>query len=235
LEQLGPRGRDPIPAARPMPGTAAADGEAVGFFDSRSNLQVPGTVPAIRWPSEDSLPGVVAEEVLLGKSASAAVAVGRFLGYPTGFGFTLLVRLVEPPTRVRLRTPDGGFRFANSRFPRSLSWGRQRRLAGLADLPADLLRVGVVFSDGRTVTNLDADGVGSGAPAGELNAQLELRGGGGLRQWDFEVWVQPLPPPGRLGLVCEWPAKGLRTSRAQIDASRVLEAAARAVGAPTFV
>ena len=229
-----------------MAGTAVADGEEVGFFESRSSLPVPATVPPIEWPSEDILPGVVAEVILLGRSASAAVAVGRFLGYPTGFGFTLLVRLVEPPTgvavglveppaRVAFRTPHRSFRFDDTRFPPSLSWGRQRRRAGLADLPADLLRVGVVFSDGRKVTNLDADGVGSGAPAGVLNAQLELRGAGGLRQWDFEVWVQPLPPPGRLGLVCEWPAKGLRMSRAEIDASRVLEAAARAVGAPTFV
>ena len=217
-----------------MPGIAVDDGDAVGFFDSRSNMPVPATVPPIQGPSEDILPGVVAEEVLLARSASAAVAVGRFLGYPTGFGFTLLVRLVEPLTRVRLRTPDGGFRYDDSAFPHSLAWGRQRRLAEPTDLPADLLRVGVVFSDGRTVTNLDTDGVGSGAPAGVLNAQLELRGGGGLRRWDFDVWVQPLPPPGRLGLVCEWPARGLRLSRADIKASRVLEAAARAVGAPTF-
>lgn len=229
-----------------MAGTAVADGEEVGFFESRSSLPVPATVPPIEWPSEDILPGVVAEETLLGRSASAAVAVGRFLGYPTGFGFTLLVRLVEPPTRVALgqvepparvafRTPHRSFRFDDTGFPHSLSWGRQRRRARQEDLPADLLRIGVVFGDGRTVTNLDAEGVGTGAPAGALNAQLELRGGGGLRRWDFEVWVQPLPPPGRLGLVCEWPAKGLRTSRTEIDASRVLEAAARAVGTPTFV
>lgn len=229
-----------------MAGTAVADGEEVGFFESRSTLPVPATVPPIEWPSEDILPGVVAEEMLLGRSASAAVAVGRFLGYPTGFGFTLMVRLVEPPTRVAVglvepparvafRTPHRSFRFDDTGFPHSLSWGRQRRRAGQEDLPADLLRVGVVFGDGRTVTNLDAEGVGTGAPAGALNAQLELIGGGGPRQWDFQVWVQPLPPPGPLGLVCEWPAKGMHTWRAEIDAARLLEAAGRAVGAPTFV
>lgn len=83
-------------ATRQMAVTAAGGGETVSFFESRSTVPVPATVPPSGWPDEDLLPGVVAEGILLGRSASAAVPVGRFLGYPIRFGFTLLVRLVDP-------------------------------------------------------------------------------------------------------------------------------------------
>jgi len=38
-----------------------------------------------------------------------------------------------------------------------------------------------------------------------------------------------LPPPGPLAFVCEWPTRHIPETRAEIDASLVLEAAARAV------
>jgi hypothetical protein len=45
----------------------------------------------------------------------------------------------------------------------------------------------------------------------------------------MEHWVWPLPPPGPFTFVCEWPARGIAESRAQIDAGSILEAAGRAV------
>jgi hypothetical protein len=38
----------------------------------------------------------------------------------------------------------------------------------------------------------------------------------------------PLPPPGPLAFVCEWPAAGIAVTRSEIDAQLVLDAADRA-------
>lgn len=207
-----------------------------GIFDQRPTRPGPQAASPISWPSADIIPGIVAAELLLGRTALAAVAAGRLRAYPTGVAFTLLVRLVGAPRRHHEPLPNGrGYRVDNTGFPHSLRWGHERVNGGVGGLPDDLLRIGVVFADGRTVTNLDADGIGSGAQAGVPNAQLAFQGGGGLRRWDFEAWLEPLPPPGPLGLVCEWPAKGIPMSRVDIDGSLVLAAAARAIGAPTFV
>jgi hypothetical protein len=39
------------------------------------------------------------------------------------------------------------------------------------------------------------------------------------------VW--PLPPPGTVGLLCEWPSEGIELSRIDVDGAAILEAAAR--------
>ena len=54
-------------------------------------------------------------------------------------------------------------------------------------------------------------------------------GGGGGRRYDMRYWVWPLPPPGPVAFVCEWPAFGIPESRAELDARLILDAAARAV------
>ena len=48
------------------------------------------------------------------------------------------------------------------------------------------------------------------------------------RSWELSYWLWPLPPPGPLALVVEWPAAGIPLSRTEIDASQVIEAAAEA-------
>src|SRR2546430_3515945 len=55
-------------------------------------------------------------------------------------------------------------------------------------------------------------------------------GGGGGRRYDMRYWVWPLPPPGPVAFVCEWPAFGIPESRAELDARPILDAAARALG-----
>ena len=92
------------------------------------------------------------------------------------------------------------------------------------------LQLAVEFSDGRTAVN-----VGRSALSDELAGPVLWPGGrsgggsiGGGTSWfqGFSLW--PLPPPGPLTFVCEWPALGLAESRAEIDAQSVLDAAARA-------
>lgn len=49
------------------------------------------------------------------------------------------------------------------------------------------------------------------------------------------MWVEPLPPTGPLGLLCEWPAKGIPETRVDLDGRAVRDAASRAVVRPTFL
>jgi hypothetical protein len=53
-------------------------------------------------------------------------------------------------------------------------------------------------------------------------------GGGGGGQWHQDQWVWPLPPPGSLAFVCEWPAVGIEITRTEVDAQAILDASARA-------
>ena len=93
-------------------------------------------------------------------------------------------------------------------------------------LPDDFLRFGVEFADGAKATNLPGPPGPPGEPAGPL--LLQRGGGGGGSRWDQTYWVWPLPPPGPLAFVCEWPAEEISLTRAEIDAELVLGAAAKA-------
>jgi hypothetical protein len=69
-------------------------------------------------------------------------------------------------------------------------------------------------------------------PEGQAPDRPVLRehgGGGGGTAWDREYWLWPLPPAGPFAFVCEWPARGIAESRAEIDAAAILEAAGRAL------
>ena len=92
----------------------------------------------------------------------------------------------------------------------------------------ELLRFGVQFADGRKATNLDRR---AHDPDQEPDRPVlnQHGGGGGGLAWDMEHWVWPLPPPGPFTFVCEWPARGIAESGAEIDAGSILEAAGRAV------
>ena len=69
--------------------------------------------------------------------------------------------------------------------------------------------------------------------------QPVLVGGGGVGSeggrlgrgafWDLELAVQPLPPPGPLAFICAWPARGIATSRVEVDGAAIREAATAAV------
>ncbi len=159
------------------------------------------------------VPGVVAVELLLGRTAERAIGLAGIRAYPNGFAFTLSVRLrqVIPGEQTNFGIFGGGVDPSGE----------------FADY---YLRLGVQFADGRRATNLRRHHGGFEAE-GPDPPLLTGTGGGGHdgRVWDHHYWVWGLPPPGPLVFVCEWPARGIGESRVQVDARLVLEAAERAV------
>jgi hypothetical protein len=184
------------------------------FFDGRPPPP-PEPEPTRRlrspWEKPESvLAGVAAGEVLLARSADAAVGVSGFRGYPEGFELTLTVLVRQEDRRGML------FRRLNEPLVEGVT----------AD---EFLRFGLLFADGSSATNLGGRHYPrpDQQPDGPLLQQQG--GGGGGRRMDMRYWVWPLPPPGRLTFVCEWPAHGIPESRAAIDSQPILDAAARAI------
>ena len=138
--------------------------------------------------------------------------------YPEGFEFDLVA--VAALAEGEDEPPDPML-FGPARY-------RLRRAGG--ETPDDVLRIGVQFSDGGKATN--TGGFPHVAPDFETPPDAPVMhsggGGGSDRRWHQSQWVWPLPPPGPLALVCQWPAAGIPLTRHEIDAQLILDAAARA-------
>jgi hypothetical protein len=160
-------------------------------------------------PPANVLPGVVPVELLIARTDETAVAVtGSVRAYPTGFGFTLSLR-------VRAYPPGDPYPF-DVPFE-----GDQ--------IPDAFLRVGVQFADGAKATNLPRYDLRHHDDTEPTPPMLTPHGGrDGGRAWDADHWVWPLPPAGPLALVCEWPARQVGESRVEFDARSVRQAAERA-------
>jgi hypothetical protein len=172
----------------------------------------PPQPPRPAWFKPDDVLGAgVAVGLLIGRNAEAAVAVTQLTAYQTGFEFTvgIVTRLEDRRHRI--------------------SWALHHPLDDDEPLPDDFVRLGLQFSDGGVATNVpgrpfpDIDG----EPTGPI--LLPDGGGGGGRRYDMTFWVWPLPPPGPVTFVCEWPAFHLSESRAEVDAGLILDASARAI------
>ena len=163
-------------------------------------------------PPSGTLPGVVALELVLARSAIAAVCVTRVSAYPTGFEFDVLT--------VSDASAEGDLE------PYMFGPGRRRMPSEGTD---PRLRLGVQFSDGAKAINVGA-GPGFGGHGEEPEGPV-LRGqggGGGGGRWRQSYWVWPLPPSGPLAFVCEWSAASIPVTRHEIDAQLLLDAAERA-------
>jgi hypothetical protein len=157
---------------------------------------------------EDSLGREAPLQFVIARSHAAIVAVRRITAYHNGFAFEVSVRLLpgheltDPSdffgVRALRRTHDG--------------------------LPDELFRFGLEFADGSTVTSLEVTGIGGPTrPRGPILAGGG--GGGGDRRFDMRYWVWPLPPPGKLTFLSEWPAQGLALTRREIDTGPIRTAA----------
>ncbi|MDG4778725.1 hypothetical protein O7614_03580 [Micromonospora sp. WMMD961] len=156
--------------------------------------------------------GGVPYEVLLARTPDAAVAVTGLLALPAGLEFTLTAVL----RRERVGRPfDPGPPHGMRRF-------------GAGPLPDELLRFGVQFSDGLVATNLARPPLAQ-MPEPATPVLLHQGGSGTNRRNDMRYWIWPLPPPGPLTFVCEWPTFKIPESRVTVDAQPIIDAANRAV------
>lgn len=53
-------------------------------------------------------------------------------------------------------------------------------------------------------------------------------GHGGGRHSRQELWIWPLPPPGPVAFVCEWPRYGIPETRVEVEGAVIRDAAGRA-------
>lgn len=167
--------------------------------------------PAAAYPQYGPPDVVLGESVgrrtVLARTDSLVVAVDRIVAYPSGFELAVTVR-------TRDTAVFGSF-----------DGSRRRAWSGTAAFPGESLRVTVVFADGRQgfVGNF-----GPGPSAAGGVTLVPVSGSGTQTRFDQRFWVEPLPPPGSLGLVVEWPSRGLGETRVDFDAGALLEAAGRA-------
>jgi hypothetical protein len=192
------------------------DDRQVDFFERAS---YPADVPAdqeVMHPHRplDVMGASVALDLLLARSSTAAVRVQHLIAFPTGFEFEVVAQ----------------FR------PTGETWDPMHGLAGLRGKPGDEygalsdehLRFGVQFADGRKATNVGPPMWG--VAVGTEGPMLHPGGGGaGASMANTTYWVWPLPPPGPLAFVCEWPKYGIPLTRQEIDGEMLLAAAAQAV------
>jgi hypothetical protein len=162
-------------------------------------------------PPNNMLGVVLPLNLVLARSARAVVTLGALTVYPSGFEFDYLVRSRDEELGQLL--------------PEHLHRARARGAS--SDLPAELFRFGIEFADGARVTSLQPTLPFAG-PDSPGPVMVPRGGGGSFDRWLGHWWVWPLPPPGRLAFVCEWPAAEIGLARVEIDADAVRDAADRA-------
>jgi hypothetical protein len=171
-------------------------------------------LPTWTGPSPGVVPGSAPVERVLAQNDQVGVAVVGLLAYPNGIEFEVVVVAEDQWTKLdpffgHPHDDDGGM------------------------MSPKLLRFGVEFSDGRRGMNTRDRWAGwldeeEGTPAPEHPVVLNGRGGhGGGGFWSLRFWLSPLPPPGSLQMVCEWPDAKIPLTKSEIDGSIVGDAAAR--------
>jgi hypothetical protein len=191
----------------------------MAFFEHPQRGEDPEPPPAPVWagPPPNVLGAAVPLRLVLVRTSEVAIAVTDASAYPTGLSLTLSLRLREAIRDPRF-DPIGHQLMGELRG--------HGQTGGSSELPPELFRFGVQYADGRKATTVGNPFSADAEPQGPI--LLPGSGGGGAREWDQSYWLWPLPPAGPLAFVCEWPVHDVALTRAEIDASLILEAAARA-------
>jgi hypothetical protein len=187
----------------------------VSFFDEPSLLTPEPEEPEPqrtpwRGTSDDTTGVVVSLVRVLARTDDVAIIVSGFVAYPAGFDFTLITISRLAWVRHGMQPHPMGFGLAERMFP-----------------SPEFFRFGLRFADGTKATNVGF-GLGGHSPGSGVR-DLRTRGsGGGGRKYSSRYWCEPLPPPGSLGLVCEWPKYGIVETEDVVSADLILAAAEQA-------
>ncbi len=187
----------------------------VDFFEPVTEFPLdPRDAPQIAPRRPDNLIGVpLSLQIHLVRTPQAAVTVQDILAFPMGFEFRVVAQF----------RPSGEV------------WDPMHGLAFLRGKPGDPygklsdehLRFGIQFADGSKATNVGPPVVSF--PAGTQGPALQAGAGGATAsRAETTYWAWPLPPPGPLAFVCEWPKFDVALTRSEIDAALLRAAAERA-------
>jgi hypothetical protein len=163
-------------------------------------------------PPDNELPGAISFSGVLGRTDEFALAVVGAAAYSTGISLSIVVRLRH--------SDSSDDRLAHEMF------GHHRRGA------SGQLLLGVSYPDGRTVTNVASRTHAD--PFRELDQPeqptlVQRGGGGGDREFGIDFWLAPLPPPGDLTIVVEWPSRGIPETHTTVPAELLKAGLARTV------
>lgn len=202
----------------PNEGDAAAGisprSEVVSIFETPGGKRRPSPESPI-WlgPPTNVVGVVVPHDFIVAQSDSAAIVISSTTVYPTGWTIAVSIRYKKDDDLLV------------DEFMHSHDASRE------ADSTASTLRYRVLFPDGRSASNRTP-------PPPELWLKprsfpetpvlFPLSASGTRNRLDFDVWVWPLPGPGKVMFVCEWPAGQLAISRCGIDGNAIQGAADRA-------
>ncbi|MDA8209609.1 MAG: hypothetical protein M0Z92_11495 [Actinomycetota bacterium] len=185
----------------------------MGFFETtprpRFKQMRQDVDPEKPWvgPPDYVLPAVAPLAMVLARTDRVVVALLGVHVYFDSFGFAISVR-TEPGIEV------------------DISHAFRARYAGGSD--QEQLRIGVAFSDGSRVTDLDYPFRPSEVQEPPVRVLRPMGGGGQSYRVDQEFWSWPLPSPGSLDFFCQWESQGIPMTRCNTDAAPILEAARNA-------
>ena len=179
-------------------------------------LNVPKMPDWIHKPSDET--GVlIPRAAVIARSKQALVALAGFHVYSKGIDILLMLRTLS---EFVLDDPTGVRELMRRRIDPTKN----------DSLPDTIFRFGVEFSDGRVATSLDRNWF---EPDWQTkpppSIHLGITGGGGGAAFDWQMWLWPLPPPGALTFVCEYPQVGIALTRYEVDAAPILEAASQSI------
>jgi hypothetical protein len=169
--------------------------------------------PSHDWegPPDGAVPVTVPIEKVVAKTAETAIYLASVSAYPTGFEFDVFVVTSDRDSPL----DPFGFDY--------------RMLAEhTGEIPAGQLRIGFLFADGSKATNTGksfdwAEGSEESPDPPYMSGYGE--GGGSDHNWHGSFWVWPLPPPGKLEFLCEWPEADIPLTPLELDASLIVTAA----------
>lgn len=185
------------------------------FFDERKWEPPPEESEPKRpeWfgPPDEVLPGQSNLRATLARTDEAVLVVHRFGAYPNGFTFTLTARFRE--TGVA------------DHFPWELESRYGKRIE---ELPDSFVRLGIMFSDGSSWSNLDPWEHHDWDKPPKQPFVAGHSGSGSDRSWEQDYWVWPLPPEGPLTFIVSWPSQGVEETSHEFDATELRQKAGEA-------
>jgi hypothetical protein len=168
------------------------------------------------WIPTNEVGAAVPLRLVLARTEQVAVVLVGGTAYSTGVVLGLAVRSQRHAAEGPYE--DGSIDFFDFPFG---SPHTPERPPG--ELPDDLLRFGVQFSDGRKATTVGSRWPrGTGEPTGPLLQEVGASFSDGI--WDGEFWLWPLPPPGTVTFAVEWPLEELALAKHEVDAALFIDA-----------